>query len=465
MSRKLVLQGMIAFLIMFFSFFIGNQAVLAAESDTINVTLPSNISILFNEEGSNNISDFQVDNQSLVPITINSINVTECNNWQLVPKGSLIPANTKQLVFELENYCLQNGQNETSIQILEQTKKALSIQVERGAWSNSESSAKALDLEFEYLFGTKEFQISFDTNWSGHTISPMTACNDETVILPTIVRPGYELLGWQDSEGTLYNMVYIMPIGDITLTAKWAKANAYAIYFAEDNSFRFVRSVDPIYEGDTYNEKTVTAVYTGFEEAVYTKYSDTPWYSNAKKITNVVVEDEISPVSTAYWFLGFENCESLDLSKLNTENVVSMDLMFSLVGYTAESVTFTGLEDWDVSSVTSMASMFNGVGFTYANTVSIGDLGAWEVSNVEVTKNMFSSTAKNASTFELYGLEYWDTYSVTNMFSMFSDAGIYSDWSLDCSAWDVSNVTRYDLFNHVSEAGVATKVIAPAWAN
>jgi surface protein len=92
---------------------------------------------------------------------------------------------------------------------------------------------------------------------------------------------------------------------------------------------------------------------------------------------------------------------------------------------------------WDVSQVTNMQKMFRGARNFDQN------IGSWDVSSVTDMQSMFQA----ASHFN-GDVENWKngakTQNVTNMNSMFKDAGSFS--SHDLSGWDVANVTKHDDF-------------------
>ena len=135
-----------------------------------------------------------------------------------------------------------------------------------------------------------------------------------------------------------------------------------------------------------------------------------PWSGYREKITQVVLDTEIQPTSTAYWFNGCSSLKSLDLGdKFNTGNVTSIYAMFN------ECSSLTSLDlgnKFDTSSVTDMGYMFRGCnGLTSLN---LGD--KFNTSNVTNMKFMFC---------DCYSLEElnlgsrFDTGSVTNMMYMF----------------------------------------------
>ena len=87
---------------------------------------------------------------------------------------------------------------------------------------------------------------------------------------------------------------------------------AYAIYSADDQSLTFVRLDDSVQvkTGDIFLNKTVTAIYTGFEDKSYSSTS-IPWNAYVKNIKTVSFNDKIQPISTAYWFNNFNNLDEI----------------------------------------------------------------------------------------------------------------------------------------------------------
>lgn len=457
-------KGMLAVFALVFTMFLVNNPVLAAEAqENVNVTIPTNISISFDESGNNSISKFDINNQSIVPITIEKIRVTECNDWQLSLKGQEIPVDTKRLVFAIEEHTLLGGENPVNISIAEQTSETMDIQVERGAWTISKGSETAFQLEFEYEIGKKEFELKFDSNGSSETIAAKKAYNGDTVDLPTPKRDGYAFKGWEDGTGKIYTNEFVMPIGNVTLKAVWKETVAYAIYSATDTSLRFVRTADTIQVGDTYNGRVVTNLYTGFEEAVYTSENQVPWYDgnyyNDRIVTKIIFEDVIQPKSTAHWFQFAYDCTELDVRKLDTSEVTNMEYMFQCFAWDSKTITVTGMSEWDVSNVTSMEWMFGGFGF---NTPTIKlDLSKWNVSKVTTTEYMFYQMGQWSTTFSLGDLSGWDVSGAKNLSRMFYLTGVHATWSLNLSKWNVKNVTKHTSFCNQNES----RITQPKWVN
>lgn len=457
-------KGMLAVFALAFTLLFVNNPVHAAEAtENVNVTIPTNISISFDETGNNSISKFDINNPSLVPITIENINVTECNDWHLSAKGEEIPVDTKRLVFEIEKQTLSAGDNLVSIPVSPQASAILDIQVERGAWTSSKAKETAFQLEFEYEIGKRPFELRFVSDDNTEILPSRMVNNGGILNLPTPKRDGYTFKGWEDETGKVYTGQFVMPIGNVTLKAIWKEMVAYAIYSATDTSLRFVRTADTIQVGDTYNGRVVTNLYTGFEDAVYTSEKQVPWYDgnyyNDRIVTKIIFEDVIKPKSTAHWFQYAYDCTELDVRKLDTSQVTSMAHMLSFVGFDSQTITVLGIGDWDVSNVTSMEWMFGDFGF---NTPTIQlDLSKWNVSKVTTMKYMFYQMGQWSTTFSLGDLSGWNTSNVTNMYKTFNTTGCRATWSLNLSKWDVRKVTSNTGFRTYNES----RIIEPNWVN
>ena len=218
-------------------------------------------------------------------------------------------------------------------------------------------------------------------------------------------------------------------------------AQGIAIYTASDNTLSFVKD-SPGNIGNTYNGKTITALYTGIESNVYTE-SMVPWYQYRKNIKTVNVVDDIKPVSTAHWFNGFESCQTFDVAKIDTSETTNMSYMFNNAGLNTTTFSISGMNNWNTSLVTDMAYMFYSAGWN-ATTFNIGDLSNWNTSSVTNMEYMLDGIGWNAATVNIGNLNNWNTSAVTNMEGMFTLAG-YNATTFnigDLSGWNTSAVTN-----------------------
>ena len=273
---------------------------------------------------------------------------------------------------------------------------------------------------------------------------------------------------------------------------------AFAVYSADDNSLDFYKRTEVPTAGSTFEGKTATAVYMGIETDRYA-HSTQPWKTYQSAITSAAVVDEgISPSSTAYWFYSFNsmtscnaskldtsnltdasgmfnNCKALttlDLSGWNTSNLTSASIMFynctnlttlgDLSGWNTSKVTIMDymfyncfnlttldLSSWNTSNLTSASSMFSGC----KALTTLGDLSGWNTSKVTSASRMFFGCTNLTTLGDLSG---WDTSKVTRMDYMFYNC---SKLSADCSSWDVSKVTNHSNFN-TNAPGV---ILPSAW--
>src|SRR5574344_1792933 len=123
---------------------------------------------------------------------------------------------------------------------------------------------------------------------------------------------------------------------------------------------------------------------------------------------------------------------SVNLGEIDTSNVTDMSCLFSN-NYMRKD--YSGIENWDVSKVVDMNSMF------WDAKEFNADLSKWDVSNVEDMGSMF----EDASSFN-QDLSKWDVSKVTNMNYMFVDAKSFNQ---DISKWDVSKVENTkDMFKN-----------------
>lgn len=440
---KIIKKGLVLLTMMLAVFaWKGTEANASVPNENVSITVPTQMNVVFMKDGSTTVSNMYIENNSLIPIEVQNVTITEFNDWEVVSIDTNILVNQKQVSFLFGEQNLQAGNNELNIQISEESSYEFVVTVGRGAWTNAIPSEKAMEMEFAYELGQKEFALFLDS------VEDITiyAKNGEVVKLPKPVREGYEFGGWKDKNGNIYTDSYTMPIGNQTLTAIWNKLTAYALFASSDGSLTFVQSTEEWKAGQTHNGKVITTVYTGFEDTVYANQTLIPWRAdkNYKNIKSVVVEDTIKPLSTAFWFYQCYYCMSFDLGKLDTSKVTDMQFMFGEAGKYGGKGTFTitGMDTWNMSNVTNIAAIFQSSGI-YAATYNIGNVGLWDVSNVTNMNRVFYSAGMRATNLYIGDLSNWDTGKVQSMIYMFDNFG-YETPSVNIGnigKWDVSNVT------------------------
>ena len=138
-----------------------------------------------------------------------------------------------------------------------------------------------------------------------------------------------------------------MALGSVSFTLGGADRIAFAVYSADDGSLNFYKRMDIPEASDTLEGKTVTKVYTGFEEHTYEKVGYTqdvsdnerwsvmktnvPWFDIRDKVTTVkVIDSGVAPKSIKYWFYRFSNLKNADLSNLEVSRIASIYYLFVL---------------------------------------------------------------------------------------------------------------------------------------
>lgn len=246
-------------------------------------------------------------------------------------------------------------------------------------------------------------------------------------------------------------------VAETSFTISNTPYSTYAVYSEDDNSLRFYYTDSTIKRGTRYNGLIATEVYTGFDGSNFMVSSDVPWYNIRSLIKTVVIEDEFSPISIAYWFNNLSHCANINVSLLDTQNVVSMKYAFYNTGAFCSSFSIVGIQNWNTSHVLDMSHMFEGA--AAKSSVFDVDLSRWDVSAVTNMASMFCSTASKAQVWSVGNIANWDVSSVENMVSMFSRAGRKASYTLDLRKWNVSMVFRHEYFSNE----VTSKIISPIW--
>ena len=173
-------------------------------------------------------------------------------------------------------------------------------------------------------------------------------------------------------------------------------------------------------------------------------------------INKIKSNNKINDISCMFY--GCSSLKSLlDLSKLNTDNLINMKEIFygcstlvalpNISNWNTEKVTnmngiFFGcssllllpdLSKWNTSNVTTMSYIFDGC----SSLTLLPDLSKWDTNKVTIMSYMFF---KCSSLISLPNLSKWITKNVTNINSMFG--GCSSILSLpDISKWNTKKVT------------------------
>ena len=221
---------------------------------------------------------------------------------------------------------------------------------------------------------------------------------------------------------------------------------------------------------DNYKDKIIT-------EAVTADANQQPWMRQnwhflklREQAVGITTSDGLTLQNPANWFADYLALVNVDVNELRiSSTATSLEKMFFKTKPSANFTTLSGLDKWSVSSITSMAHMFEG------NTaLNITGIGAWNTANVTDFSYMFSNVlALN----DLTGVADWNTSSATNMAFMFHKTGIttldrlkphsVSVDGMTYEAWDTSKVTNFESMfaacvDLLNAEGIANWVVANA---
>lgn len=224
---------------------------------------------------------------------------------------------------------------------------------------------------------------------------------------------------------------------------------AFAVYSADDNSLNFYKRATIPAAGEQFEGRAATTIYTNFESS----FNSPSWRSQKANVTNAaVIDNGITPISTAYWFDGFTKLTSvIGFEKLDCSKLTHMQYMFNLCT-ALSSVDLTGI---NTCQVVNMHNLF----YSCGSFTSL-DLSNFDTSSVVDMNGMFSSCWGLTS----LDLSSFDTSQVTDMSRMFGACSSLT--SLDLSSFHPSNTA--DLSNmFINCSGLTTVYSSPDadWSN
>ena len=220
---------------------------------------------------------------------------------------------------------------------------------------------------------------------------------------------------WVEQTNSEWNSIF-----NTSTKYKIGKPNPVAILYSDGVMiFQDSDIIDPSH-GD------VIGIYTGWDTNEYTSSGSLPWYSSRASINNIYINTITSPKYTTNLFLGCSNLTSVDLSVLDTSNVVSMESMFT----SCTNLVSLNLNNFNTNNVVSMKSMFS-----YCSNLTSVNLSGFDTNNVTNMSKMFSYCYRLTSP----DLSNFNTSNVTNMDEMFRDC--HDLTMLNLSSFDTNNVT------------------------
>lgn len=145
----------------------------------------------------------------------------------------------------------------------------------------------------------------------------------------------------------------------------------------------------------------------------------------------------------------FNNCTNFNgsVSGWNTSKVTNMFGMF----FNCSAFAGSGLENWNTSNVTNMGNMFQMIAGRGPNA----NLSGWDTGKVTDMSNMFSSTNNIVHRFAGSGIDNWNVTGVTSINSMFrSNAALNTTLQCNLSGWNLCNCT--DMTNFMQQCNIGS---------
>ena len=152
-------------------------------------------------------------------------------------------------------------------------------------------------------------------------------------------------------------------------------------------------------------------------------------YTYAPKITSVIFDTSFASATPKYFSFWFEMCTNASfygLENVNTSMAEKLNNMF----YTCRSIESIDVSTFDLSNARDISEMFGGC----TNLTTIIGLDQWDISNVTTLYNMFYKCYSLLS----LDLKTWNTSNVSTMSGMF--LGCHSLRSIDVSHFNTEKV-------------------------
>ena len=257
--------------------------------------------------------------------------------------------------------------------------------------------------------------VQSDVSFTGNPVAPHST--DAIAAYYTLVSD----YGWTITPAPPVNPQYS---SDATI-GTWAVSDSKTtIVFNDDMEHVWINWGTGIHSYSLLNADFITKSGLSGSEVeveIYPGINDTVSFKGSQHVKNISQWG-------AYEFRGldFDNCYYLEqITATDIPKITSLNSSFNACN---SLLTINNINNWDVSNVTEMTTMF-----TNAKAFN-GDLSSWDVSNVTEMTTMFT----NAKAFN-GDINNWDVSKVTSMDSMFTNATAFTGG--DLSSWDVSNVT------------------------
>ncbi len=270
------------------------------------------------------------------------------------------------------------------------TKTELSASTQAGEATLAEENMK---VRFDTAGGTPA-TIDSEAVWSDEDYTWYLSSPAEK-----ITKEGFTLTGWtaKDFNGDSHNFDASFEdedlgnyevdeaTGYLVFTAVWKQdepadtKTAFATLCTDGSLNFYYREAEVPAVGDTFDGKTVSAVYTDFVGTVYSTSSSTaaPWWADKSDITSVNVVDAGVPMPSGAAFYGLLNITELDMSSFDATKATEVTKMFSGCSQLRElNISNFDTSKWTAPTGTSAASGTNTALFSGCSCLAKITVGA-----------------------------------------------------------------------------------------
>lgn len=419
----------------------------ATSNDGVNVTIPTEINVKFNADGTNTIDNLGIVNNSKnKEIYVNSISLDGSeNNWSLLDSKTDIKTlskDSKKVQFYVNDNIIEpNGEYKGLINFENKYSTidsgdsgSLKFSINRGAFTKDIDAQKMFDMTINFGYSEKVRDINViytGTENSDSSQLPTSIKADAgSIELPNLTRPGHKFLGWTCATVSTPEKDFTYTVnGDeeaLEFTANWSELTG------------------TLKDSDSVNQaipdSTSEIIFTDEEPRYDVEVTDLSNESNKSivgwldgstyKISSQVEGNKIKATNANNLFDSKEKVELIDVSNLDTSSCDNFDCMFAVCRNLKE---IKGLNKLSTANATSMWMMFGGC-YKLENT----DF-SFATGNVSDMSEMFMN-CKSIKTLDLSSFE---TACVTDMTEMFKGCESLEKIYVG-SAFNTSNVDSAD---------------------
>lgn len=436
------------------------------DENLVDITIPGEINIHQSADGDVTVSDFSVENNSIVDFIINSVDADVSDGWTLAEDESGIQRNEKKLSFEIGNNRILEGNNKISLSAEREKVSVFAVSAVSGGFTSS-FREKIMRLTFSYEIVPDEFEVILDAG-NGTDKQILTGKNGEILTLPVPVKEGDKFQYWEDIyTGTHYTDIIKVPIGGTELHAVWQPAVCSADKLGQIEPLKGGHFIWVPSEDEKISYKTIRGLE--FRKGIEIPDGCESWdvseegdgsvmaYRNAAGSSSqmyeyitvasdsdrIILRGDLSEMLFSYYHdYGYPSqIRSFKVEGLTLEiDSESMEGMFKGCHYLTD---ISGFENTDISKVKDMSGIFD-------NCRSLEDISSLESLDVSGVQK-FDSAFAESNISDISPLADWDVRNVTSARQMFYRCDKMK--TADLRKWEPLKLSEYyaeDMFDSTS---------------